>query len=266
MAVLNLPQVKRKTIRPLDFQVAPVVEIANPFATLSIDEFLQRHPYLPESTAVLGICEDGLPVLLDFTDPNPGSVLVGSTHIEGITRLLQTILLSTLIGTTTNDLNILIVSRDPDAWQPFQAFAGRHTLEILPVFDRVAGSAILRFSRILDQRMNGRTRGGVHLLLVDDIDFLNRVDFDVQINFQWFAKEGAQYRMWTLAGIEAEKVEQIDPFIGAFRTRILGYVNDPFYSTWLANSRPPDTGSFHPTQQFCVRIQRNWMNFWLPGR
>ncbi|GAP15421.1 hypothetical protein LARV_03207 [Longilinea arvoryzae] len=266
MAVQNLPQIKGKTIRPLNFQVAPVVEIANPFATLSLEEILQRHPYLPESTAVLGVCEDGLPILLDLTDPNPGSVLVGSTHIEGSTRLLQTALLSTLICTTANDLNILVVSRDPSAWQPFQALAGQHILEILPVFDRASGPAILRFSRILDQRMNGRTRGGIHLLLVDDIDYLNRVDFDVQINFQWFAKEGARHRMWTLAAIQPEKVEQNDPFIGAFRTRILGYVNDPFHSTWLANTRPPDTGSFHPTQQFCVRIQRNWMNFWLPGR
>ncbi len=266
MAVLNPTQTKRKQIPPLNFTVAPVVEIANPYASLTLEEILDRNPYLPVLSAVLGICDDGLPVLLDLADPNPRSVLVGSSHPEGGRRLLATALRSILIRKQTEDLDILIVSRDPDVWQPFQSLAGTHALKILPVYDRISGSAILRYSRILDERMNGLSHGGFHILLVDDLDYLRQVDFDVQINFQWFAKEGARYRMWTLAGIQAEKVEENDRFLGSFQTRILGQISDPFYSGWLADARPPNTRDFHLTEQFCVRIRRNWMNFWLPGR
>ncbi len=266
MAVLNLPQVKRKTIPALNFHVAPLVEIANPFAALSLEDILERNPYLPDLTAVLGVCEDGLPVLLDFNDPNPGAVLVGGSHLEGVTRMLQMTLLSALRSTPARDLEVLVVSRDPAAWQGFRGLSRKQALEILPIYDRASGSAILRFSRILDQRMNGRSHGAVHLLVVDDVHLLNQVDFDVQINFQWYAKEGAHHQMWTLGGIQAENAEQSDRFLTGFQTRVLGAVDDAFSAAWLANSRPPDTSAFHPTQQFCVRVKRNWLNFWLPGR
>lgn len=266
MAVLNLPRVKQRAIKPLNIQVAQSFTIANPFAALSFAEYLNRHPYLPENSVVFGICDDGLPVLLDLQDPAPGSVLISSSHLEGVIHILQMALFSTLTRTNSGELSILVISRDPDNWQPFQKLAGRHRLEILPVYDRVSASAILHFSRILDQRTNGRSRGNLHLLIVDDIDYLNRLDFDALINFQWFAKEGAQYQMRTLAGIQAERVEENDRFLSSFRTRVIGYVSDPFHATWLANARPPDTTAFHPTEQFCVRINRSWMNFWLPGR
>lgn len=266
MAIQVLPKSKRNPTPPLHFRVAMPVEVDNPFASLSFDDLIDRHPYLPDLTAMLGICEDGLPVLLDLTDPKPGSLLVGSTHPEGVRQLLKLTILSTLARSRSSDLDVLIVSRVPEQWQSFCNLAGAQRIEVLPIYDRASSSAMLRYGRILDQRMNGRSRGGIHLLLVDDLDGLNQLDFDVQINFQWLAKEGPAYQMWTLAGLQAEQVEQNDRFLASFQTRVLGQVSDPFFATWLAAAQPPDTAAFHETQQFCVQINRNWMTFWLPGR
>lgn len=266
MAFQDLPQIKRRNTPALHFRVAEDAQSRNPFAALSLEGLLAKHPYLPDLTAMLGICEDGLPVLLDLTDPKPGSILIGATQLDGVRQLLQLVLFSTLMRTPANELEVLVVTGEPDQWQPFERFGSQHQLEILPVFERSAGEAILHLGRLLDQRRTGRARGNVRLVLVDDLDALTRQDFDVQLNFDWLAKEGPHYQMWALAGLQADRVEQNDRRLLSFRTRVLGQVDDPFHATWLAGARPPETGLFHPTQQFSVRINQNWMNFWLPGR
>ncbi len=265
MTFQDLPQIKRKNTSALHFRVVEPMEVRNPFAALGFDDLLAQHPFLPDLTAILGICEDRLPVLLDLTDPKPGSVLIGATHLEGARGLLQLALFSTLVRTPGRGLEVLVLTSDPEGWQPFERLASKHHLEIRPIFERAAGEAILHFGRLLDQRRNGRAQGSVRLMLVDDLNALNHLDFDVQLNFDWLAKEGPQYQTWALAGLQADRVEQNDRHLSAFRTRVLGQIDDPFHATWLAGARPPQTGLFHPTQQFSVRINQNWMNFWLPG-
>lgn len=250
----------------LDMRVSRQNQVANPFARLSIEGFLNQHPYLPEETAIFGICEDGLPVLLDFTDPMPGSVLVAGTHLEGSRQLLQLALSSTLRRTLSHDLKILVVSQDPSAWQSMFRNTGRHQLEILPIFDRLSGAAILHLSRTLEQRMNGRSHGETSLLFINDLHVVSQLDLDVQMNLQWLIDQGPQYGIWSLADVAAKDIEKIDSFVTSFRTRILGQVDEPGLSARLANVRSIDTSKYHPTQQFCVRVNQNWMNFWLPGQ
>lgn len=266
MTLPDLLQTRSPVPTRLDLRIPRQNQIANPFSRLSLEGFLTQHPYLPEDTAVLGICDDGLPVLLDFTDPMPGSVLVAGTHLPGSRQLLQLALSSTLRRTVSHDLDILVVSQDPSAWQAVNKYTGRHHLEILPIYDRISGAAILHLSRMLEQRMNGRSRGETILLFIEDVHSVDQLDLDVQVNLQWLIDQGPQYGIWSLAGMSAKGVEKIDSFVASFRTRILGHVDEPGLSARLANVRSIDTTYFHPSQQFCVRVKQNWMNFWLPGQ
>lgn len=266
MTILTLPQtIQKSTLAPI-IKFASHVGIENPFANLSIEGLLQQHRYLPDITAILGICEDGLPILLDLTDPKPGSILVGGSNLIGVKHLFELAMISALANSTSQDVEILVVTRVPEEWKVFKSFPGQPKIDILPVYDRISGEAILRLCRILDERMTGRPSDTVQLLIVDDLNALNFVDYDVQVNFQWLAKEGPYYQVWTMAGIEAENIQTSDRFLSSFQTRILGQIDDSFQAGWLANARPPDIAAFHPTQQFTTRINHNWMNFWLPGQ
>lgn len=266
MAIQDLSQVLRKTPPRLNFYVAQQVENENPFEQLSFADLFRQHPFLPDRTAILGVCEDGLPVLLDFTDPKPGSLLVGSSDFAGIRKLLQLAVFSTLARTPPADIEIHILSNDPDHWLSFPDVGQYDRYEVIPAYDRAAGASILQTGNHLEQRLYGRTGEGIELLVVDDLNAISRSDYDVQSNFEWLTREGPRHQIWILAGLQAGQIEQNDRFLAPFQTRVLGQVDDPACAVWLANARPPDTTQFHPTQQFSVRINRNWMNFWLPGR
>lgn len=266
MTILTVPQIIRKSTLASTNLAVPQVGVENPFAKLSIERLLQQHRYLPDLTAILGICEDGLPVLLELSNPRPGSVLVGGSQLTGSKRLFELAMISILAKSTPHDVEILVVTRDPEDWKVFKNFPGQPNIEFLPVYDRTSGAAIFRLCNKLEERMTGRPSATVQVLIVDDLNALNFVDYDVQTNFQWLAKEGPQYQVWTFAGIEAENIQTSDRFLSSFQTRILGQIHDSFAAGWLANARPPDVATFHPTQQFTTRVNQNWLNFWLPGQ
>lgn len=75
-------------------------------------DLLPLLPELPESTAVLGIDEEGAPLLLPFADANMTHVLVAGTNAAGKTSLLRTIAVSLAMTNRQSKLQLLVI--DPD--------------------------------------------------------------------------------------------------------------------------------------------------------
>lgn len=75
-------------------------------------DLLPLLPDMPEGTAVLGMDEDGAPLLLPFTDPDITHVLVTGDDGAGKTALLRTIAVSLAMTNRQSKLQLLII--DPD--------------------------------------------------------------------------------------------------------------------------------------------------------
>lgn len=80
-----------------------------PVALLDILPLL---PELPESTAILGMDEEGAPLLLPFTDPDINHVLVAGSKGSGKTSLLRTLAVSLAINNRQSKMQLLVI--DPD--------------------------------------------------------------------------------------------------------------------------------------------------------
>ncbi len=75
-------------------------------------DLLPLLPDLPESTAILGIDEEGAPLLLPFADLGISHVLLTGTAGSGKTALLRTIAVSLAMNNRQSQLQLLII--DPD--------------------------------------------------------------------------------------------------------------------------------------------------------
>ena len=51
---------------------------------LSMERVLGNERIVPAYSLVLGICEDQLPLVLDLTDPSPGSVLIAGDDLTSL--------------------------------------------------------------------------------------------------------------------------------------------------------------------------------------
>ncbi len=65
-----------------------------PVLLLPLLKELQKEAEIPRATAVLGLCEDGAPLLLRLPSPDVAHVLVAGTTGSGKTALMQTMILS----------------------------------------------------------------------------------------------------------------------------------------------------------------------------
>lgn len=75
-------------------------------------DLLPLLPELPENTAVLGIDEEGAPLLLPFADSGISHVLIAGSAASGKTALLRTIAVSLAMNNRQSQLQLLVI--DPD--------------------------------------------------------------------------------------------------------------------------------------------------------
>jgi S-DNA-T family DNA segregation ATPase FtsK/SpoIIIE len=79
---------------------------------VSLLDLLPLLPELPESTAVLGMDEEGAPLLLPFADPDISHALVVGAKGSGKTSLLRTMAISLAMTNRQSKLQLLVI--DPD--------------------------------------------------------------------------------------------------------------------------------------------------------
>jgi hypothetical protein len=237
-----------------------------------LEEVLDRISNPPAQTAILGVCDDGLPILLDLNDPAPGAVLVASDDDVLRTRLLRALLQTCVALNSPRSVQFLILSSDPGQWQDWLAKQEitRHCLgvEALPasrpsVESPPQGSPdrwLLKLGAWADQRRSGSVTGPAVVLVVDDLNAATQLEYDARVNFDWLVKEGPGVRIWPVVGMRTASAKELIRWVRLFKTRLLGPANDRALFGQLASE--PDT-TFDPAE-FAVRVQDHWLAFRVP--
>lgn len=93
---------------------------------------------LPSFTAVLGMCDDGAPLLMRLTSPDVAHVLISGTTGSGKTALCQTMILSLAMTHRRSQLQFVLVDPKRRAFAPFAPLP--HLL--WPLIDNAADAAV----------------------------------------------------------------------------------------------------------------------------
>jgi hypothetical protein len=254
---------------PLRGAPAPEVRTrlqAEPF----LEQVLDQLSNPPGQTAVIGVCDDGLPVLVDLTDPAPGALLVVSDDDMLRTRLMRTLLQTTAVLNSPRSVQFLIFSAHPEEWRAWSENQeiSRHCLGIerLPVDPGDAGveaSAdrwLIKLAGWADQRRSGSVTGPAVVLIVDDLRAVTALEYDARVNFDWLVKEGPGERIWPVVGLKSSQAKEMTRWVRLFKTRLLGPAEDPTSLSQLAG----DSEFQVESAQFAVKVQERWLKFRLP--
>jgi len=84
-------------------------------AAPSLSTVLAEMGPLPHQSLFLGVASDGLPVLLNLHDPQPGPMLVAGDAGSGKTAFLQTLAHSVEQTHQSNDVQFGVITNYPDA-------------------------------------------------------------------------------------------------------------------------------------------------------
>jgi len=153
---------------------APAARIAMAFDTehpggtaFSLREIHARISDLPAETAVLGLAEDGLPLLFDLRNPRPGSIMLLGDKFSGKTRALQTIVQSLILRNRAEQVQFVVLSGKPEQWQPFMQTGTGYFRCLYCNYERAAANTILEMCDLVEARQHGGTIDRSILFILD---------------------------------------------------------------------------------------------------
>jgi hypothetical protein len=214
---------------------------------------------LPREAMLLGLASDGLPVLLNLHDPYPGPLLIAADPGAGKTALLQLIAQALVDMHAPEDAQFGVVSNYPDEWGHLEG--AEQCVGVFPTYHEAAVDFITSLSGWA--HTNKGERQSV-VLLIDDLESMNDLDFDVQQTLRWLLMRGPARRVWPVVTMNAERGAQVEGWLEAFRTRIFGQVKDERTAATLANLPGTSFRHLQAGVQFALREGSHWLKFWIP--
>jgi hypothetical protein len=246
-----------------EWYVRPETPVGKP-PRISFTQMMAAIGPLPSQTAVLGMCDDRLPVLFDLNDPIPGPLLVVSDNQAGNARLLKTIIDSSLESNSPYEVKYVLVTSKPEIWNGYERKSrDGHCLYFSATYEDMTARAVIRLAEMAEHRATGRELGPAILFVVDDLGFLSNADFDVRANFDWLLKNGPAVKIWPVVGVQSRQAQEMSRPVANFHTRLIGHM-PAAVSRKLALFDGLDTECLIPEQQYAVRVEQDWLTFDLP--
>jgi len=229
----------------------------------SLEEALEQQRGLPAGSLLLGVCEDGLPLVLDLTDPDSGAFLIAGDSGFDSSALLHSILTAAFKGNRTKDVCLHLISPHADDLLYFHQLPNfkisyePHRPEVRIVLEEMVNLVLKR------QRTGERLPA--HLFAIDGLDLLQQsLDAQSKLRLNWLIREGAAVGLWIFATIEATYLaEQVMPAVELFPSRILGRISQPNLARILSGLSRSYLSDLYPGLEFFVRTSGQSFNIWM---
>jgi hypothetical protein len=215
---------------------------------------------LPHTALFLGLAEDGLPVLLDLYDPIPGPILIMADKAGGKTTLLQMIARAVELLHNPSDVQFGIITQYPDEWKNFQG-----NQSTVGIYATQENTTVELLQSLVSWAHNNKGEGQSILLLIDDLEAVTKLDQQTEQNLRWLLLRGPSRRVWPIITINASRAHNMETWLGFFRTRIFGYVQNPSDSHFAASDPNKVFNDLIAGSQFTMREGNTWLNFWAPS-
>ena len=252
-------------LRPGSGQAKPVprsgrepVGARRPAAPSLADSLSELGP-LPREALLLGLASDGLPVLLNLHDPHPGPLLIAADPGAGKTALLQLIAQAAADMHEPSDVQFGVVTNYPDEWGHLTEL--EHCVGIFPTYH---DSAIEFLSSLSGWAHANKGSQQSILLLVDDLESMEHIDFDARQTLRWLLLRGPARRVWPFITLNAGRATQVEAWLEAFRTRIFGAIQDDCMADMLTGIPGATLKHLQAGLQFALREGNDWLKFWIP--
>ncbi len=229
----------------------------------TLEEVLDELHPLPAYSLLLGLCEDGLPLILDLTDPYSGSFLIAGDNGFTNFQLLYSLLTSGYKINTPTEVNLHFISPQVDKLielhkQPSFKIGfdpTRPECEIL----------VEEMVNLIHQRQGTLDIQPIHILAIDGLDLLfQTLSPEAQEWFIWLQENGPEAGLWIFASIESKRINKSQTsLIDGFPSRILGNIQSPRLMRYLSGLSRNRLDDLIPNGQFLVQSEGETHKIWL---
>src|SRR5512138_293950 len=247
------PEIDAERSHPLQTQATPAPVLP------MLGDVLAGYSPMPSAALFLGVAPDELPVLLNLHDPVPGPILVTADAGAGKTKLLQTIAMAAGALHQPENLQFGVLTNHPDEWSSVEGIP--NNVGVFPLYNRSAEDFILSLA---SWAHDNKTSQQSVLLLLDDLEAASNLDFDARQNLRWLLLRGPARRVWPIVTLNPNHMENILPWLDAFRTRVFGTMQNQKQISQL-DAVSAELESLNSGSHFTLQEGDHWLRFWLPS-
>jgi hypothetical protein len=212
----------------------------------------------PSGSLMLGLADDGLPVLLDLYDPAPGPLLVAGDGGSGKTAFLQSLARASNLP-DPGDITFGVLTPFPEEWTALETLPG--CLGVWPAYHPSAAGFLSKLAGWAEALP--RT-SEVILLLFDGLDLMAGSDDPSQHDLRWLLANGPQRQVWPVLSVNPSRLFRLRNMLEYFHTRILGQVKHAHNVRTLLEDPNAHLADLLPGKQFGISQPGSWLRFWLP--
>lgn len=244
--------------------------------SLSLSRILQGKPVTvgrllsqiqpqPKQALLLGQCLDGLPILMGLDNPALGAILISGENSCGKTHQLQVMIDSALRLHTPDKLQISILTLHPEEWAyltaDHQQQANIHGIHAW--YDHRSEKMVQGLSDLAEARRDDTGYQVRHLIILDDLNFVEYLSYEAQMTIHWLLAYGSQLGFTMIASINSVYYHDYRYWIDIFRTRIVGKTDLTEEADGLA-MRPGSGAETLAPGYYRVWSEHNWLTYRLP--
>lgn len=184
------------------------------------------HTPLPPFTAVLGMCDDGAPLLVRLASPDVAHILISGTTGSGKTALCQTVILSLAMTHRRSQLQFVLVDPKQRAFGPFASFP--HLLRPVIGDANEAVDALGELVRLMEARGQGEVTPRIVVVLDELADLMQVGGKELSEHLTRLAQRGREAGIHVVACTQKPSSQVLGALVRAnFPARLVGKVVSP---------------------------------------
>lgn len=216
----------------------------------------------PSHSSILGLCEDGLPLIVDLWDPSPGSILVRATHALNRVRFLANFLSATIRLNHPADFHYFLIGTKPDRYTGMDS---KHCQLAVSPRDPRAMEIVYTLTGLAEQRRTKRGRSPLQCLVIDDLStFLASHNQETGIHLKWLVRHGARRGIWVIAAHNPQNsTRDAQHLANQFGTQIFAETERQI----TAQPAPPAVrgSAFPAANYYTLKLGSTWIRFVVPA-
>ncbi|MCC6147339.1 MAG: NACHT domain-containing protein [Anaerolineaceae bacterium] len=232
---------------------------------LTLAEFNERFTRIPDLTAGLGVCQDGLPVLLNLNDASGGPLLVTGDAGCGKTTLLKILIQSAVEHDPEQRVSFVVLAAHRQAYHEIE----RHGLEsgqclgVCAPDEKAAEVQLRQIAGWIEKRTQRREGAAPVLVILDDLEFLAGGAGEMRNLVETILRDGADVKIWVAAALRTSDCLGMGRWTRYFRTRLIGHMPNQA-ARRLSLFGGLDAEKLRPQREFAARVGEKWLIFRMP--
>ena len=218
----------------------------------SLEEILASQDELPALSLILGLGEDGVPLVVDLEDPEGSAFLIASDDGFDNTALLHNLITAALKGNHPEELFVHLISPHADDLTYFH-HQPHFRLSYQP-FHPGTPIVIEEMVKLVISRQQTPVPGTGHILAIDGLDLLwQALDPQAKLNLDWLIRNGPAVGLWVIATVESTYLPQnLTGTIDMFPSRILGPIQQANLARFLSGFILNQVSDLTPGEEFLL--------------